>query len=237
MASAEILKHVRYRRKNSIQAASYPHLYEINRGLEEYQLILPRFQERNAIYHAMQKAESGPISLLDIGCGSGTFLGELSARIPNSNLYGVSGYDYRSQIVNKCTRQRVIQNVDYRVGDAQRLHTVFPDTNFDIIVSSFCFQYLGDPLNALKTAYRKLNKDGILFVHSSALEVLFGQFDLLEEAWQSLGIEANIEQRPLGRSRGIAIKKGDVPNLHLPLIKFDPIVTYRYAPPQFVPTP
>ena len=166
--------------------------------------------------------------MLDIGCGQGLIFAGL-VRYPNLHAFGLSSFDYRSDL----TRWNGLDTqVDYRVGDAQRLATVFPDIRFDVIVSQYTFEYLADPLLALKQAYRLCNEGGIILLDKFQI-LTSQQAGLLKTYWEKHGIKPELKRwAPDGEkydpSRySLALQRGG--NLRLPL-------PFKYAEPVVVNT-
>src|SRR5436190_1944734 len=71
--------------------------YVINDDLNEYDLALPKSNNKTASQLIEEKISEGidPIYVLDVGCGKGRFLAEIMARYPQVKGFGISAFDYR----------------------------------------------------------------------------------------------------------------------------------------------
>ena len=93
-------------------------------------------------------------SVLDIGCGAGTFCAmaaKLGAR--------VSGLDASESLI-AIARER-IHDGDFRIGEMEELP--FPDRSFDLVTGFSSFQFAANPVNALKEASR-VSRNGAVVI-------------------------------------------------------------------------
>jgi len=101
------------------------------------------------------KLESSTI--LDLVCGNGFFLYELSQISSKINLHGI---DISENMVacaqKKCPSSNII------IGDTAQLP--YKDQSINIIIASFTFHHFPDPLKVLKEVKRVLKKEGCLFI-------------------------------------------------------------------------
>lgn len=85
------------------------------------------------------------ITVLDIGCGAGTFCG-MAANLGAQ----VSGLDASEALV-EIARQRVPDG-DFRTGEMEELH--YPERAFDVVTGFSSFQFAANPVIALREASR-----------------------------------------------------------------------------------
>lgn len=193
--------------------------YHTHRGISEYEKFLPKFEGKTVIEHIADRIQQGAdrLNVLDIGCGQGIFLAQLVKKYPQVRPYGISASDYRSY---PTPWRNYVEQIDYRVVDAQRLKQMFPDVKFDFVVSLHTLEYLADPLTALKQAYSICNSGGIIFL--DRLEVLLykEEAELLDRFWKRQGIRADLHRwAPINyepSQYSVAIQKGQNPRLILP---------------------
>lgn len=96
-----------------------------------------------------------PLRVLDIGCGTGMVLRELSERLPNAlELVGVDP----SMPMLKAARERSDGRSWFAQGTVEQLP--LPDGHFDLIVSSLSFHHWADQRRGLVEAGRVLAPDG-----------------------------------------------------------------------------
>lgn len=92
--------------------------------------------------------------LLDVGFGSGTFLG--LAKEEGFEIYGTEISEFACRYV----KDRL--GIDVFRGDLREAH--FPDDTFDVITIWHTLEHLPDPKATLKEIHRLLKKDGLLVV-------------------------------------------------------------------------
>lgn len=96
-----------------------------------------------------------PLRVLDIGCGTGMVLRELSERLPNAlELVGVDP----SLAMLKVARERSDGRSWFVQGTVEQLP--LPDDHFDLIVCSLSFHHWADQRRGLTEARRVLAPDG-----------------------------------------------------------------------------
>ncbi len=96
-----------------------------------------------------------PVHLLDLGCGDGYWLYELS-KIPGLEL---SGMDYNP--VRVARTREMLPHVTLREGDITTLST---DTQYDIILLNHVIEHVENDVDLLKTIRTFLKPDGMLIL-------------------------------------------------------------------------
>jgi ubiquinone/menaquinone biosynthesis C-methylase UbiE len=96
--------------------------------------------------------------VLDVGCGTGALLDQLSRSYPQARLTGVDPVPEMLAVA----RTRLSADVDLREGWAERLP--FPDESFDVVVSCNMFHYIRKPIAALQEMGRVLRSGGELVI-------------------------------------------------------------------------
>jgi SAM-dependent methyltransferase len=188
------------------------------RGLREYDDRLPRFKGKKLseiIADKIGQESTHDLKVLDIGCGTGNALEDIVEQFGVS-AFGLSSFDYPT-VEDK--------RFDCRVGDAQRLHLIYGQNAFDVIVSVYAFRHIADSLAVLKQAYKLSKKGGVILIDEFQL-LTEQQANLLKTYWESYGIEAEFrrnyfEDLPLLPAvYGLALQRGENPHLPLPF-KYD----------------
>lgn len=129
-------------------------------------------QGMRVITHALLRADwPHRGSVLEVGCGAGTFLRELQERYPQSRCIGIDRNGFALPYAEQ-------QPVDLYLaqGDLQQLP--FADNQFDLIVALDAFDQRAVNLHqAFRESWRLLQPNGLLLVRVSAYSWLHGDHD------------------------------------------------------------
>lgn len=216
------LSAIRKLRKESFQTGLKSNGYETGRGINDYLKELPEFQSKNVVEHIKNFIKNNTsCSVLDVGCGSAIFLKQLAkSNFRRIKASGLSAFDYRNSTKDSEKFSQAILNcIDYRIGDAQKIIKIFPDNKFDFIVSVNAFNYFGDPLNVLKSCYSLLRPNGIAFIdYMTGGKMPNVEVQKLYDYWKRQGI---IFEPRHSRIQSLAIKKNDIKKLPMPIVYFD----------------
>jgi SAM-dependent methyltransferase len=112
-------------------------------------------------------AGNRPVSVLDLGCGTGVVSQDLQA------VAQTTGLDFSSQALDFCRGRGLGRLVQ---GDAEKLP--FQLGRFHAIVSLDVFEHLRDDEAALREAFRVLAPGGILVLSVPAFRSLWGPHDV-----------------------------------------------------------
>lgn len=107
-------------------------------------------------------------SVLDIGCGGG--VDTMIAAIVVGPTGRVAGVDMSSEMLERAREnlsQTNLKNVSFRESSAEDL--LFPDQNFDVVISSGVFNLIPDKPKALKEVFRVMKPDGRLMMADQVL--------------------------------------------------------------------
>jgi ubiquinone/menaquinone biosynthesis C-methylase UbiE len=111
---------------------------------------------------------SGAERVLDLGCGAGHTALAFAPRV--AEVVAVDLAEAMLAQGRRLARERGIGNVDFRLGDVERL--AFPDSSFDVVTSRFSAHHYPAPERALAEVVRVLRPGGsFLLVDSVAPEV------------------------------------------------------------------
>jgi SAM-dependent methyltransferase len=132
----------------------------------------------------------GNESVLDVGCGNGSYLGALHRDGHQGGVYGMD----MSEGMLPAARDRAPEAV-LLVGDAQSLP--FPDNSFDRLLATHMLYHVPDRGRALTEFRRVLRPDGMAMITTNSVEHLRELDDLVADAARSV---ADIEVRPMQRS-------------------------------------
>lgn len=103
-----------------------------------------------------------PISLLDIGCGTGNLISLVSER-REGRFFGI---DIAENMV-AAARKKNIKNACFSAGSAQNLP--FDDGSFDIVTCTQSFHHYSQPEKALSEVLRVLKNGGVYYLSDTGV--------------------------------------------------------------------
>ncbi len=114
-----------------------------------------------------------PLRILDMGCGTGALLSELS---PYGDAHGI---DVSPRAVAFC-RERGVEQV--RVGSVTNI--AYPDATFDLVVALDVIEHVSDDKKAIEEIKRVLKPGGIAILFVPAFMFLWGSTDVFSEHYR-----------------------------------------------------
>ncbi len=133
--------------------------------LTEYARLAGQYDRRWSFYvdattrETLKRLCSHPgDALLDVGCGTGTFLQALASAFPSAKLTGVDP----SPAMLDIARAKLGPAAELKPGRAESLP--FLDETFDVVVSTSTFHYLRRPGKALREIARVLKPGGEIVI-------------------------------------------------------------------------
>ena len=136
-----------------------------NAVLEEYARLAPRYERRWSFYVGATSREtrarlhlSATDSVLDVGCGTGALLYQLSGSYPGAHLGGIDP----SPEMLAIARHRLPPGIELKQGWAESIP--FPDGAVDVVVSCNVLHYIREPLVALRDMLRVVRPKGKLVI-------------------------------------------------------------------------
>ncbi len=131
----------------------------------EYSRLASRYDTRWRSYveasvrETLRRAQVMPGErVLDVGCGTGVLLEELSSRAPRASLAGVD----LSEEMLEVARRRLGAAIELRLAPAEVLP--FADATLDVVVSTNVFHYIRHPRSALCEMHRVLKRGGRVLI-------------------------------------------------------------------------
>jgi cyclopropane-fatty-acyl-phospholipid synthase len=103
------------------------------------------------------------MSILDLGCGWGSFSLAAARRYPGSKVLGISNSAPQRQWLQATAREQGLTNVEFRTENV--VHWAPPPGQFDRVVSVEMFEHMRNYDLLLRKIDRALAPDGKLFVH------------------------------------------------------------------------
>jgi SAM-dependent methyltransferase len=96
-----------------------------------------------------------PARWVDIGCGTGALTRSIAA---TQQPLQVTGIDPSEAYLSFARQQLADTHIEFRLGDAE--HLPLPDQGYDVAVSGLVFNFVPQPEQAAKEAYRVLAPQG-----------------------------------------------------------------------------
>jgi ubiquinone/menaquinone biosynthesis C-methylase UbiE len=94
-----------------------------------------------------------PISILDVGCGTGRLLRTASRKWPSEKLFGV---DLSENMITQA--KHLAPNISFQIAPAEAIP--IPDQTIDLALSSISFHHWKDPQKGLSEILRTLRPGG-----------------------------------------------------------------------------
>lgn len=136
-----------------------------NPVLEEYARLALQYESRWSFYvratsrETLARLRINPTdSVLDLGCGTGALLFQLSASLPEAHLAGI---DPSPEMLG-IARDRLPSTIELKQGWAEEIP--YGDNTFDTVVSCNMFHYIRRPHVALEDVFRVLRSNGKLVI-------------------------------------------------------------------------
>ena len=134
------------------------------------------FTERTlaAVHSALEKVvlsqQQNHLSILDIGCGTGSLLRQLAERFPDAELYGVdaspSMLEQAQHVLNTIPHIHLMQA---ELGVEERVTLPFAPATFDIITCTNTLHYFKDPVVMLRRWCELLTATGHMVIEDYIL--------------------------------------------------------------------
>jgi SAM-dependent methyltransferase len=137
------------------------------------QWLLFRPAHRAIIADIRARCGDRPLSILDVGCGTGVLAARIAAEIPRATIWGL---DLVADMLGG-GRERWQAHRDRALpvqGDSERLP--FPDGAFDVVTCANSFHHYPHQYRAMKEMCRVLKDGGRLFLLDGCRDSLWGWF-------------------------------------------------------------
>lgn len=137
-----------------------------------------------AICDAFPDKETLELTVLDVGCGTGSQLGIPLAR----DGYKLIGIDmHEASIMEAKRNSKDLSNAEFICGDVGLLN----NDNFDIVILSEVLEHVSKPEELLESSLKKLSDDGLMIV---TVPNGYGEFEWDSWVFRGLGLERLIEK-------------------------------------------
>lgn len=106
---------------------------------------------------------AGPLSVLDLACGTGDFSVAIAERLESGHVTGVDLSEGMLKVMEeKVAREGLGSKVSAELGDGEDLH--FPDASFDRVTIAFGIRNFEDKAKGLRETLRVLKPGGRLVI-------------------------------------------------------------------------
>lgn len=166
-------------RQSSLETHSKLLPYAVDRGISSYENELPKWNNMSFMEivedKIASKPDGGPIKIVDIGCGNGSFLVSCALRWPGKvKCLGITLQEYsndfldkqKSAVLNDAGSGERLGAVEIHKADAMDIQSLVGQSSVDIAVALQSFRYFADPWMVLKRVYSALKEDGICLIDS-----------------------------------------------------------------------
>ncbi|MCL0098885.1 class I SAM-dependent methyltransferase [Dehalococcoidia bacterium] len=149
---------------------------------QQYQLAYAR----EKVMEVLTADQVFGMSVLDVGCGTGTLLLELGRRYAHL-LLDLKGIDLSTKMIEQARIKAKTQgtNIQLSVGDVDELPMLFEEGTFDRVVCSSSFHYFPEPVKSLKSMYNVLKFKGKICIADVAYEGPVGWWQRLRERFSA----------------------------------------------------
>ena len=110
------------------------------------------------------------MKVLDIGCGPGTITLDVARQVSRGSVVGMDPNEEALKNARAAADEAKLENVEFRAGDTYSLE--FPDKTFDLVYSQALFDWLREPVKALKEQARVTRPGGWVIAMIRSLEFI-----------------------------------------------------------------
>ena len=152
------------------------------------------------------------LTMLDVGCGTGSLLSMIHEKKPDAKLFGA---DLSDEMI-KVAKGKLGEKADLRVADSE--HLPFKEKSFDLISCTFSFHHYPNPKAVFTEIARVLNPGGKLILadaHFAPLRPIINLFVIPFSKEGEVRIYSKKEMYALAQSAGLTVLKWEKINWHV----------------------
>jgi len=115
-----------------------------------------------------------PVSVLDIGCGTGSFWAENLPHLPAESKLLLT--DFSEGMVEKARKKISGTHVEFQVADIENLK--YSDNSYDIVMAHHVIYHAGDKDKALSELKRVVKDDGVVSITTNSEKHMLNVYDI-----------------------------------------------------------
>ncbi|MBU1051000.1 MAG: methyltransferase domain-containing protein [Nanoarchaeota archaeon] len=135
-------------------------------------------------------------SLLDVGCGTGKMLNQISRKWPNAQL---TGADISEKMITQSQQKN--PSLEFKTANAQDLP--FEDNTFNYTTNTVSFHHYPEPQTAVNEFYRVTKPCGVVLIADLIYPIMLGKGSVkayspkaMRQFFQQAGFKEIRQQRP-----------------------------------------
>lgn len=158
-------------------------------------------------------------SVLDIGCGEGSFLLHLARAIKGPRFVGIDQNELAIRDAHRKLRRQLVRNVTLRTAffDAG-----YDRTTYDVIMTRYTLQHASEPAKFLNAVYDRLERKGT-FIAIESLDA-YTDSHISDPVWDRFrsSLDAIHERvgsnNNMGKSLGLLLKRAGFREIHVQVV-------------------
>jgi ubiquinone/menaquinone biosynthesis C-methylase UbiE len=120
----------------------------------------PQYSRAQELLKSLTFSESA--SVLDVGCGHGNIIGEISQMAPKGKSVGIDASHSMIQLAKETFPKSNFPNLEFYESKAEEMN--FADCSFDVIICFSCLLWVREPKKALDLMCKALKPGGSLLI-------------------------------------------------------------------------
>jgi ubiquinone/menaquinone biosynthesis C-methylase UbiE len=120
----------------------------------------PQFERAQELLKSLNLTESS--SVLDVGCGHGHIIAEISQKAPKGKSIGLDASSNMIQLARKQFSRSSFPNLEFQEAKAEEMR--FEDGSFEFVLCFSCLLWVREPKKALDLMCKSLKPGGVLLI-------------------------------------------------------------------------
>ena len=120
-------------------------------NFNQYSAYVATKIQSEKLMNLIKERTSKDISILDVGCGDGTFTFEILKEIDSKKIVGFDYAKSAIQVANNAVEEENKDKIKFLHGDVYNAHKMFKKNSFDVVVIRGVLHHLSRPKQAIKS--------------------------------------------------------------------------------------